>query len=166
MRTLWRIHVRSIAIALSFAVLTAGCEQSTDPLLFGVGGSGGLTQAQATGNWSFVVTQSALACASGSLANGQAVTAHLDVLTAGALSTASFWQSPLSTASLSITGSITLGTGATDLFLSSSAGGTMELNGTMTSTGTFTGTLTDPAAGVVTPVFSACIYSTTGTKTG
>jgi hypothetical protein len=158
--------VRSIAIALSLVVLTAGCEQSTDPFLFGIGGSGGLTQAQATGNWSFVVTQSALACASGSLANGQAITTHLDVLTDGTLSTASFWQSPVSTAALSVTGKVTLGTGVTDLFLSSSAGGTMELNGTMTSTGTFTGTLTDPGAGFLTPVFSACVYTTTGTKTG
>jgi len=157
--------VRSIAIVLSLVVLTAGCEQSTDPFLFGVGGSGGLTQAQATGNWSFVVTQSALACATGSLANGQAITTNLAVLTDGTLSTSSFWQSPLSTASLTISGTITLGTGITDLFLSSSSGAEMELRGTMTSTGTFTGTLTDPAAGFL-PVFSACAYTTTGTKTG
>ena len=157
--------MRSIAIVLSLVVLTAGCEQSTDPFLFGVGGSGGLTQAQATGNWSFVVTQSALACATGSLANGQAITTNLNVLTDGTLSTSSFWQSPLSTASLTISGTITLGTGITDLFLSSSSGAEMELRGTMTSTGTFTGTLTDPAAGFL-PVFSACAYTTTGTKTG
>jgi hypothetical protein len=157
--------VRSIAIVLSLVVLTAGCEQSTDPFLFGLGGSGGLTQSQAAGNWSFVVTQSSLACASGSLANGQAIATNLDVLTDGTLSTASFWQSPLSTASLTISGTITLGTGITDLFLSSSSGAEMELRGTMTSTGTFTGTLTDPAAGFL-PVFSACAYTTTGTKTG
>ena len=157
--------MRSIAIALSLVVLTAGCEQSTDPFLFGIGGSGGLTQAQATGNWSFVVTQSALACASGSLANGQAVTTHLDVLTDGTVSTASFWQSPVSSASLTISGSITLGTGITDLFLASSSGAEMELRGTMTSSATFTGTLTDPAAGFL-PVFSACAYTATGTKTG
>jgi hypothetical protein len=157
--------VRSIAIVLSLVVLTAGCEQSTDPFLFGVGGSGGLTQAQATGNWSFVVTQSALACATGSLANGQAITTNLNVLTDGTLSTSSFWQSPLSTASLTISGTVTLGTGITDLFLSSSSGAEMELRGTVTSTGTFTGTLTDPAAGFL-PVFSACAYTTTGTKTG
>ena len=157
--------MRSIAIALSLIVLTAGCEQSKDPFLFGIGGSGGLTQTQAAGNWSFVVTQSALACASGSLATGQAVTTHLDVLADGTLSTASFWQNPLSSSSLSISGSITLGTGITDLFLASSAGAEMELRGTMTSTGTFTGTLTDPAAGFL-PVFSACGYTTTGTKTG
>jgi len=157
--------VRSIAILLTLVFLTAACEQSKDPFLFGIGGSGGLTQAQATGNWSFVVTQSALACASGSLANGQAVTTHLDVQTDGTLSTSSFWQSPLSTGSLSITGSITLGTGITDLFLSSSSGAEMELRGTITSTGTFTGTLTDPAAGFL-PVFSACAYTATGTKTG
>jgi hypothetical protein len=157
--------VRSIAIVLSLVVLTAGCEQSTDPFLFGLGGSGGLTQSQADGNWSFVLTQSSLACASGSLANGQAIATNLDVLTDGTLSTASFWQSPLSTASLTISGTITLGTGITDLFLSSSSGAEMELRGTMTSTGTFTGTLTDPAAGFL-PVFSACAYTTTGTKTG
>jgi hypothetical protein len=157
--------VRSIAIALSLVVLTAACEQSKDPFLFGIGGSGGLTQAQATGNWSFVVTQSALACASGSLATGQAITTHLDVLTDGTLSTASFWQNPTSSSSLSITGSITLGTGITDLFLVSSAGAEMELRGTITSTGTFSGTLTDPAAGFL-PVFAACGYTATGTKTG
>lgn len=157
--------MRSIAIALSLIVLTAACEQTNDPFLFGIGGSGGLTQAQASGNWSFVVTQSALACASGSLATGQAVTASLDVLTDGTLSTASTWQNPLSAASLTISGSITLGTGITDLFLSSSSGAEMELRGTVTSTGTFAGTLTDPAAGFL-PVFSACGYTVTGTKTG
>jgi hypothetical protein len=157
--------VRSIAIALSLVVLTAGCENTKDPFLFGIGGSGGLTQIQATGNWSFIVTQSALACATGSLANGQGVTTHLDVLTDGTLSSASFWQSPVSVAALSLSGSITLGTGITDLFLASSAGAEMELRGTMTSTGTFTGTLTDPAAGFL-PVFSACVYTTTGTRTG
>ena len=157
--------MRPIAIVLSLVVLTAACEQSQDPFLFGIGGSGGLTQGQASGNWSFVVTQSALACASGSLANGQAVTTHLDVLTDGTLSTASFWHTPLSSASLSLSGSVTLGTGITDLFLTSSAGAEMELRGTITSTGTFTGTLTDPAAGFL-PVFSACAYTVTGTKTG
>ena len=157
--------MRSIAIVLSLVFLTAACEQSKDPFLFGIGGSGGLTQAQAAGNWSFVVTQSSLACASGSLANGQAITTNLDVLADGTLSTSSFWQSPLSTASLSLTGSVTLGTGITDLFLTSTAGAEMELRGTVTSTGTFTGTLTDPAAGFL-PVFSACAYTVTGTKTG
>lgn len=157
--------MRSIAIALSLAVLTAACEQSKDPFLFGIGGSGGLTQAQATGNWSFVVTQSSLACASGSLANGQAISTHLDVLADGTLSTSSFWQSPLSSSSLSLSGSVTLGTGITDLFLTSTAGAEMELRGTMTSSRTFTGTLTDPAAGFL-PVFSACGYTTTGSKTG
>lgn len=157
--------MRSIAIVLGLFVLTAACEQSKDPFLFGIGGSGGLTQAQASGNWSFVVTQSALACASGSLANGQAIATNLDVLADGSLSTSSFWQSPLSTASLSLTGSVTLGTGITDLFLTSTAGAEMELRGTVTSTGTFTGTLTDPAAGFL-PVFSACAYTVTGTKTG
>lgn len=157
--------MRSIAIVLSLVVLTAGCEQSTDPFLFGLGGSGGLSQSQAAGNWSFVVTQSSLACASGSLANGQAIATNLDVLSDGTLSTSSFWQSPLSTASLTLSGTVTLGTGITDLFLSSSSGAEMELRGTMTSTGTFTGTLTDPAAGFL-PVFSACAYTATGTKTG
>jgi hypothetical protein len=159
-------HVRSIAIALSLVVLTAACENSKNPFLFGIGGSGGLTQTQATGNWSFVVTQSALACAAGSLANGQAVTTHLDVLSAGTLSTASFWQSPLSTSALTLTGSITLATGNADLFLAASASAVMELRGTMTSAGSFTGTLTDPGAGFTSPVFSACVYTTTGTKTG
>jgi len=157
--------VRSIAIVLSLVVLTAACEQSKDPFLFGIGGSGGLTQAQAAGNWSFVVTQSSLACASGSLATGQAIATNLDVLADGTLSTSSFWQSPLSTASLSLSGSVTLGTGITDLFLTSTPGAEMELRGTVTSTGTFTGTLTDPAAGFL-PVFSACAYTVTGTKTG
>lgn len=157
--------MRSIAIVLSLVVLTAACEQSKDPFLFGIGGSGGLTQAQAAGNWSFVVTQSSLACASGSLATGQAIATNLDVLADGTLSASSFWQSPLSTASLSLSGSVTLGTGITDLFLTSTAGAEMELRGTVTSTGTFTGTLTDPAAGFL-PVFSACAYTVTGTKTG
>jgi hypothetical protein len=157
--------VRSIAIALSLVILTAGCEQSKDPFLFGIGGSGGLTQAQASGNWSFVVTQSALACASGSLANGQAIATNLAVTADGTLSTSSFWQSPLSSSSLSLSGSITLGTGITDLFLTSTAGAEMELRGTITSTGTFTGTLADPAAGFL-PVFSACGYTATGSKTG
>lgn len=158
--------MRRITLGLTLIVLTAACENTNDPFLFGIGGSGGLSQTQATGNWSFTVhPTNALACASGSLADGQAVTTHLDVLTDGSLSTASSWQSPLSTTVLSLSGSISLGSGVTDLFLSSSAGSAMELRGTMTSAGSFTGTLTDPEAGFL-PVFAACVYTTTGTKTG
>ena len=158
--------MRPIAIALSLIVLTAACEQSKDPFLFGIGGSGGLTQTQASGGWSFTVHPSnALACSSGSLTDGALVTAQLDVLTDGTLSAQSFWQSPGSTTSLPVSGAITLSSGVSDIFLTSTSGSEMELRGTMTSAGSFNGTLTDPAPGFL-PVFAACIYTTTGVRAG
>jgi len=63
--------VRPIALALTLLVLTAGCETSSDPFLFGIGGSGGaaITQAQATGDWSFTVTKTnGTSCSTGALA--------------------------------------------------------------------------------------------------
>jgi hypothetical protein len=141
----------------------AACETSTDPFI-GTGGGAGLTAAQATGNWSFTVQRtSALACTSGSLANGAVLTAHLDVLSDGTLATStSFWQNfrPLS-------GTVVLASGLTDLFMSAAAGSSaaMELQGTMTAAGSFSGTLSDPAAGSF-AVFGACSYTVGGTKTG
>src|SRR5450759_2278411 len=81
-----RLHVRPITLALTLLVLTAACENSTNPLLFGQGGGGGgaITQAQAAGDWSFTVTKTTtLACTGGSLADGSRLTAHLDVLADG-----------------------------------------------------------------------------------
>jgi hypothetical protein len=158
--------VRPIAIALSLIAMTAGCEQTNDPFLFGIGGSGGLSQAQASGGWSFTVHPSnALACSSGSLTDGAVVTAHLVVLADGTVSAQSFWQGPGSTTTLPATGTITLSSGVSDIFLASTSGSEMELRGTMTSAGSFTGTLTDPAPGFL-PVFAACIYTTTGANAG
>jgi hypothetical protein len=160
--------VRSALLCLTLLVSLAACETSADSLI-GIGGGGGLTAAQATGNWSFTVQRtSALACTSGSLANGQVLTAHLEVLSDGTLVTStSFWQNPPTTLVRPLSGSVALASGLTDLFMFASAGSTaaMELQGTMTAAGSFSGTLSDPAAGSF-QVFGACSYTVAGTKTG
>jgi hypothetical protein len=159
--------VRPTLFCLTLLLYVAACETSTDPFI-GFGGTPGISQAQATGNWSFTVQQtSTLGCTTGSLANGQVLTASLDVLADGTLATAtSIWQNPPTTVVRPLSGSINLSTGFTDLFMSSSAGSSaaMELRGTMTSVGSFTGTLTDPAPGSF-QVFGACSYTATGNKT-
>ena len=162
------VHVRSTVLCLTLLVSLAACETSADSLI-GIPGGGGITAGQATGNWSFTVQpNSALSCTSGTLAAGQVLTAHLDVLSDGTLTTAaSFWQSPSSATERPLTGAVNLTTGFTDLFFVASPGSSaaMELRGTMTSGGTFTGTLTDPAPGSFS-VFGACSYTTGGVRTG
>lgn len=164
------MHLRSIVLCLAVLVSTAACETSTDNLI-GIGGNGGgaVTQAQAAGDWSFTVTKTTtLACSGGSLADGQVLTAHLDVLTDGTLNaTTSSWQNPPTTLIRPLTGTVRFADGFSDLFFSSSSGSAsaMELRGTVSSSGTFTGTLTDPAPGF-SPMFSVsgCEYSTSGSK--
>lgn len=159
--------MRSTLFCLTLVVSLAACETSIDSLI-GTPGGGDLTAAQATGNWSFTVQRtSALACTSGSLANGQVLTARLDVLSDGTLATTSFWQNPPTTLVRPLTGSVALASGLIDLFMSASAGSSaaMELQGTMTAAGSFSGTLSDPAAGSF-QVFGACSYTVAGTKTG
>ncbi len=163
--------MRHIAVCLVLLISVAGCENSTDPFIGFGGGGGGLTQAEATGNWSFTLHPSITPpCASGSLADGQVLTVHIDLLSDGSVATAtSFWQNPPTTVvrAISAGSSVTLSSGFTDLFLAASTGSPneMELRGTMTSAGSFSGTVTDPNAGKF-PVFGACAYSATGTKTG
>ena len=162
--------MRHIVLCLTLLVSVAGCENSTDPFI-GFGGGGGLSQAEAAGNWSFTLHPSTTpACASGSLADGQVLTAHLDVLADGSVVPAtSFWQNPPTTVvrPISAGGFITLSSGITDLFLAAStgSGSEMELRGTMRSGGSFSGTVSDPNPGRF-PVFGACAYTTTGIKTG
>lgn len=160
--------MRSIVLCLTLLVSLAACETTTDSII-GTGGGGGLTAAQATGNWSFTVQRtSALACTSGSLANGQVLTAHLDVLSDGTLATStSFWQNPPTTVVRPLGGTVILSSGLADLFMFAASGSTaaMELQGTMTAAGAFSGGLTDPAAGSF-QVFGACSYTVAGTKTG
>jgi hypothetical protein len=163
--------VRPIPIALTLLVLTAACETSTDPTLIGIGGGvgGPVTQAEATGNWSFTVNKtSTFPCTGGALQDGTVLTAHLDVDSNGRLNTsASFWQSPPTAVVFPLSGSVSLSLGTTDLVLSSANGSqsAMELIGNMTATGSFSGTLHDPGAGF-SPVFSAgfCDYAANGTK--
>ncbi len=159
--------MRPILFCLSLLVAVAACENSTDPFI-GFDGTGGLSQSQATGNWSFTVHPAGpLACGAGSLADGQVLTAHLDVLSDGTVAPAtSFWQNPPTTLLRPLSGAITLGTGAALLAMTASSGSAsaMELQGTMTAAGSFSGSLTDPRAGSPV-VFSACAYTTTGNKT-
>lgn len=162
--------MRPIAIALTLVVLTTACETTTDPFIGIGGGAGGpVTQAQATGVWSFTVTKtSALTCAVGALADGSRLTMRLDVQADGTVNAAaSSWQNPPTTVLFPLSGSVTLSSGATDLFLSGGSGSLtgMELIGTITATGSFSGTLHDPGAGF-TPMFSTagCVYSAPGTK--
>lgn len=162
--------MRPISIALVLLVLTAACENSNDPFLFGQGGGGGgaVTQAQITGNWSFTINKTAtLPCTGGSLNDGTRLSAHLDVLADGTLTSASTWTNPSSGAVAPLSGRVTVTNGVTDLTMSGGGATTsgMELTGTMSPSGTFNGTLHDPQAGL-TPMFSAggCEYATAGTK--
>ena len=159
--------MRSTPLCLTLLVSLAACETSTDSII-GTPGGGGLTTAQASGNWSFTVQRtSALACTSGSLANGQVLTARLDVLSAGTLASTSSWQNPPTTLVRPLSGTVALSTGLSDLFMFASAGSNaaMELQGTMSAAGSFVGTLSDPAAGSF-QVFGACSYTVAGTRTG
>jgi hypothetical protein len=158
---------------LLFLVASA-CETTSAPLdgIGGTGGGGTVTQGQAAGNWSISLRRTTtLACGGGSLADGQIVTAHFDVLSDGTLrGSTSTWLSPSSSVVRPLSGAVRLADGVTDVFFFASAGNSssgMELRGSVTSTGTMTGTLTDPAAGF-TPVFSVggCEYVVTGTRTG
>lgn len=154
-------------LCLTLLVSLSACEVSTDPFI-GFDGGGAITAAQATGNWSFTVQRTTdFACASPSLANGQVLTAHLEVLADGTVSgTTSFWQTTASVGG-AVSGFINLGSGVITpaLTLAASAGSAMELQGTFTSAGTFSGTLRDPKAGFF-PVLAVCTYSTGGVKTG
>lgn len=159
--------MRSTLLCLTLLVSLAACETSTDSLI-GIGGGTGLTAAQAAGNWSFTVQRtSALACTGGSLANGQVLTAHIEVLSDGTLVTStSTWQNPPTTVVRPLSGTVDLTSGSTDIFMSASSGSNaaMELQGTMSAAGSFSGTLSDPAAGSF-QVFGACSYTVAGTKT-
>ncbi len=159
--------MRPTSFCLTLLVSVAACENSASTLI-GIGGTGGVSQAQAAGNWSFTVhPTSTLGCTSGSLADGQVLTAHLDVRSDGTLAAAtSNWQNPPTTLVRPLSGAINLSTGSTLLLMTASAGSSsaMELRGTMTSVGSFSGTLADPAPGSF-QVFGACSYTTSGNKT-
>jgi len=154
--------VRSIVLCLALLAGVAACESTTDPFI-GFGGTGA-TAGQVSGNWTFTL-HPATGCATGSLPDGQALTAHFDVLTDGTVtSSTSTWSA--GTASGSISGSVNLNSGVTTppLVLTANTGSAMELAGTFGSTGSFSGTVGDPRAGSF-PVFSSCNYTTTATKT-
>lgn len=154
--------MRSIVLGLALLASVAACESTTDPF-FGFGGTGA-TAGQVSGNWTFTLHPTT-SCASGSLADGQTLTAHFDVLADGTVnSSTSTWLS--GTASGSISGSVNLNSGVTTppLALTATTGSAMELAGTFGSSGSFSGTVGDPRAGSF-PVFSACSYTTTATKT-
>lgn len=164
------MHLRRIILALALLGPTAACENSTDTLI-GVGGGGGgaITPTQAAGDWSFTVRKTTtLSCSGGAMADGQVLTAHLDILTDGSVNgSTSSWQNPPTTVVRPLAGSVRLTDGFSTLILSSGAGSPagMELRGTISTSGTFTGTLTDPGPGL-SPMFSAggCEYSTSGAK--
>ena len=162
--------MRPLSFCLILLVLTSACETSTDSI-FGIGGNGGgaVTQAQVAGNWSFTLTKTAtLPCTGGSLADGQVITAHIDLGSDGTLNaTTSSWENPPSTLVRPLSGAVRFTDGFTDLTFSSSSGSAsaMELRGTASSNATFSGTLTDPAPGF-SPIFSVggCEYTATGAK--
>lgn len=159
--------MRPAIFCVTLVVSLSACENSTDPFI-GFGDDGSITATQAAGNWSFTVQRtSTLGCTSGSLVDGQTLTAQLAVLADGTLTTASTWQNPPSTLPRPISGAVTLSSGFADLFLAASAGSSaaMEMRGTINSAGAFVGTLTDPAPGSF-QVFGACSYTASGSKTG
>ena len=163
------MHLRPFALCLALLYVTAGCETTADPLLGSGGGGGAITAAQATGNWSITVQRTTNLPCTGALTNGQVILAHLDVLSDGTVTTTSNWQNPVTGALQTLSGTINLNTGATDLTFGAGVGSAMELfPGNMTSAGAITGaTITDPAAGF-SQVFGSdgCQYSATATKTG
>jgi len=167
--------VNRILYAATLTALLAGCESSTDPIE-GVGGNGlgggAVTQAQASGDWSFTLRRTTtLSCTGGSLPDNQVMLAHFDVTNTGTLSTAtSTWQASPPGTVRALQGTLSFSNGRATLTLFPSVTNTssaMELTGTVTAAGSFTGTLRDPAAGF-TPVYSGsgCEYSVTGVKTG
>lgn len=162
--------MRPTAIALTLLVLTAACETTTDPGLFGIGGGGGsaVTAAQVTGNWSFTVNKNAnLPCTPGFLQDGTRLTVHLDVQSDGTVNSAtSSWQNGGTGTVFPLSGSVILSNGLADLFMGSGTGNSgMEMTGTMSPTSSFSGSLHDPGGGF-TPMFSGlgCQYGAAGTK--
>jgi hypothetical protein len=160
--------VKRFVLCLSTMVLFAACENSTDPLGGFIGGGGALTQAQATGNWSFTVQRTTTfpACTN-PLASGSVITARLDVLADGTLAGTSSWLNPISLAVLALSGSVDLTNGASTLHFAASGPAQMEILGTMTASGGLAGTLRDPEPGF-SQVFGTggCEYTATGIKTG
>lgn len=168
--------MRRILYLAAVTALFSGCEASTDPLE-GVGGDppggGSITQAQATGDWSFTLDRTSTSCSTGSLPDNQVLIAHLDVISDGTstgslLGSTSGWRASPSTTVRGLDGTLRFNDGFGSLILRGTTAGTgMELRGTFTSVGGFTGTLSDPAAGLL-PVFGsgACAYNATGVKTG
>lgn len=159
--------MRQSLSCLLLLVALAACETSTDPFT-GFEGTGGLSQTQAAGNWTFTVHPAGpLTCPSGSLADGQQLTTRLDVLADGAVpATTSFWQNPPTTVQRPLSGNVTLGTGDVLLLMRASSGSVsaMELQGRLTASGSFAGTISDPAPGS-SVVFGTCAYTATGNKT-
>jgi hypothetical protein len=157
--------VRQTLFSLFLLLTVVGCENSTDPFT-GFEGTGGLSQTQAAGNWTFTVHPGSF-CGAGSLTNNTQLTAHLDVLVSGSVASAtSFWQNPPTTVIRPLTGNITLTNGNVLLTLGASTGSSsaMEMQGVMSAAGSFSGTLGDPNPGSQ-PVFSVCNYTATGNKT-
>jgi len=155
----------------ALAAIVAGCEGTTDPIggIGGGGGGGSITQAQATGDWTFTLDRTSASCATGSLPDNQVIFAHLDVFNNGTLTVAtSNWQASPSTTFRGLDGTMRFTDGFGNLILRGSTTNTgMELRGTFTSGGAFSGTVSDPAAGLF-PVFGsgACEYTATGVRTG
>lgn len=160
--------MKRAVVWLTILASVAGCETSTNPLDGILGGGGGLTAAEASGNWTLTLQRTSTFPCSGGLANGQTITVHLDVQSDGALTTNSTWQNPISGAVEPLSGSVGLDAGNLDLVFGAGSSAMELFPGTMTSTGTIvSATLTDPAAGSL-PVFppDACQYTATASKTG
>jgi hypothetical protein len=158
--------VKGLVLCLTTIALFAACETSTDPLGGFLGGGGAITQAQANGDWSFTLTRTTtLPCSTPALASGAVISAHLDVLSDGTLTTASTWRNPISSVVEPLSGKVDLTNGSAPLLFAVSANAAMEFVSTMTSSGSATGTLTDPAAGL-SPVFASdgCEYTVRGVK--
>ncbi len=163
--------MKRILYTVALTALVTGCEASTDPL-GGVGGlgpgGGAITQAEASGDWSFTLRRTTASCSSGSLPDNQVILALLDVINNGTLTTStSSWRTSPGTTVRGLDGTLRFTDGIGNLILRGSTANTgMELRGTLTSAGAFTGTVSDPAAGLF-PVFGSglCEYTATGVKT-
>jgi len=163
------VYLRPFILSIAILAATAGCETSTDPIIGEGGGGGALTTANVNGTWSFTLQRtSAFACTS-ALASGSVISARIEVLANGQLTTPSNWTNPNTGGIQTLSGTVNMTTGALDLIFGAAVNTAMELfPGTMNASGTITGaTITDPAAGF-SQVYGTggCQYTATASKTG
>jgi len=162
------VHLRPLILSIAILAAAAGCETSTDPIIGEGGGGGALTTADVNGNWTLTLQRTSAFACTGGLASGSTISARIEVLANGQLTTPSNWQNPSTGGIQTLSGTVNMATGALDLVFGAAVSTAMELfPGTLNASGTITGgTMTDPAAGFSQVYGSGgCQYTVTGSKT-